>query len=790
MSPRIHRHHRRSVRAVVAAAGLGLVAAPLALVAPAEAADPVPVNLLNINDFHGRIDANTVAFAGTVEQLRAEGGEANTLFLSAGDNIGASLFASSSAGDRPTIDVLEALEMRASAVGNHEFDQGIDDLTGRVDELADFPYLGANVYDDQGEPVLDEYATFEVNGLTVGVVGVVTQETPSLVSQDGIAGLTFGDPVAAVNRVAGELEDGDPANGEADVIVAEFHEGVTDPGDGTPDPILTGTSASVDAIFSGHTHEAYVYQAPVPGEQGETRPVVQTGSYGTNVGQIQLMVDPDTGEVTSSTARVVPRLEPPDTDGDGEISDAEQQAFDENLIAQYPRVAEVARIVDAALAAAEEVGRQPVGEVTEDITTAFTGGDYVDGEYTGGTRDDRSSESTLGHLVADMLRDTLAPAELGGAEIGITNPGGLRSELFYEGTGDPATDTDGVVTYAEANAVLPFVNNLWTLTLTGAQLEQVLEEQWQPAGADRPFLKLGLSDNVSVTSDPDAPEGERITSVRVDGEPLDPDREYRIGTFSFLAQGGDNFTTFAEGTDVQDSGLIDREGWIDYLGDTALTSPDFARRQVQESGMPSNVTAGESYSFTLENLDLTSLGSPVNTEVTATLEPLSGEGETVALGTFPVTDGTASIDLTAPRSVPEGYVVRLVAAPSGTTVTIPATAGSAKAGSAIDARAVPNRVFVDLFGPIVLARVKTEDGHRASGPVEVYLGDDLLGSDTARHGFALVRLDEFGTTGIKTLRVKYAGDETTAPSSTTVDVRVVELPGRGHAKGRGHGRSR
>ncbi|MFX8879527.1 hypothetical protein ABTM72_19220, partial [Acinetobacter baumannii] len=84
--------------------------------APAQAADDVTIRLLDINDFHGRIDANTVKFAGTVEQLRAEAGEANTLFLSAGDNIGASLFASSVQQDEPTIDVLDALDLAVSTV--------------------------------------------------------------------------------------------------------------------------------------------------------------------------------------------------------------------------------------------------------------------------------------------------------------------------------------------------------------------------------------------------------------------------------------------------------------------------------------------------------------------------------------------------------------------------------------------------------------------------------------------------------------------------------------------------
>src|SRR5699024_113643 len=158
----------------LASAVLGLFAAPLSIASPASAApaDEVTINLLNINDFHGRINHDTVAFAGTVEQLRTDAGADNTLFLSAGDNIGASSLASSLADDVPTIEVLNALDLRASAVGNHEFDKGFSDLTDRVEPLADYTYLGANVYHKgTKDPALDEYDTFEVEGVTVGVIG-------------------------------------------------------------------------------------------------------------------------------------------------------------------------------------------------------------------------------------------------------------------------------------------------------------------------------------------------------------------------------------------------------------------------------------------------------------------------------------------------------------------------------------------------------------------------------------------------------------------------------------------
>ncbi|WP_243231669.1 5'-nucleotidase C-terminal domain-containing protein [Microbacterium sp. CIAB417] len=615
----------------------------------------VPVNLLNINDFHGRIDANTVKFAGTVEQLRAEYGDANTLFLSAGDNIGASLFASSYFQDEPTLDVLNALGLKASAVGNHEFDQGIDDLTGRVAGSADFAYLGANVYDAaSGEVLLPEYATFTVSGLTVAVIGAITEETPTLVSPDGIKGVSFGDPVEAVNRVAAQLTDGEPANGEADIIIAEYHEGASE-GEakstleaqiargGAFASIVNDTSAAVDAIFTGHTHMAYPWNAKIPGTD-RTRPIVQTGNYGENIGQVVLQVDPVTGSVASYNTNLTARTKTADAD----------------LVATYPRVAEVKQIVDATLAEAAIVGNKPVGSVAADITTAFSGGSYVDGVYTGGERDNRAAQSTLGNLVADSIRDALADPARGGAEIGVVNPGGLRADLRYA--------PDGVITYAEANAVLPFVNNLWTTTLTGAQFTKVLEEQWQLDDKgqvpSRPYLQLGLSENVFYTYDASAAQGSHITGVWIDGQPIDPNREYRVGSFNFLLTGGDNFRTFKSGTQTRDSGLVDRDAWIAFLAANPDIEPDFASRSAQVRGLAGSVEAGQSVTLEVSGLDLTSLGSPVNT----TIEPAIGD---TVYPPVAVTDGVARISVATPSDIVGPAVLTLTAPDSGTVIRVP-----------------------------------------------------------------------------------------------------------------------
>jgi 5'-nucleotidase len=633
---------------------------------------PVELTLLGINDFHGRIDTNTVKFAGTVEQLR-DAASGPSLFLSVGDNIGASLFASSYFQDQPTLDVLNALELETSAVGNHEFDKGLADLTGRVTDEADFSYLGANVYQKgTTTPALPEFELLDADGLTVGVIGAVTSETGSLVSPSGIATIEFGDPVEAVNRVAAQLSDGDSANGEADVLVALYHEGAS-AGDaetttleaelakgGIFADIVEETSPEVGAIFTGHTHKKYAWSAPIPGTE-KTRPILQTGSYGENIGKIVLEIDRESGEVLSHTQENVART----------------TADDAALVASYPRVAEVKQIVDETLEAAKAVGNVKVAEVSADITTAFTGGSFVDGVYTGGSRDNRGAESSLGNLVAEALRSSMAELP-NGAEIGVTNPGGLRAELYdtqAEFGGSAVSGlADGDIAFAQANAVLPFNNTTTLVTLTGAQFIELLNQQWQPAvGADgkppsRAYLQLGLSDNVSYTYDPAQPAGSRITSVTVDGAPLQRDAEYRIGTLSFLADGGDNFTAFQDSTDRLDTGNVDYQAWIDYLSAETPVAPSYAKHAVQVQGS-TTAAAGTDAEFTVSNLNLTSLGTPETTELEVAVDGADA-------GTVPVSGGSASISVPVPADAVDGdtYDVTLTSE-TGTVVSVVVTAG-------------------------------------------------------------------------------------------------------------------
>ncbi|MEJ7651262.1 MAG: 5'-nucleotidase [Nakamurella sp.] len=385
------------------------------------------------------------------------------------------------------------------------------------------------------------------------------------------------------------------------------------------------------------------------------------------------------------------------------------------------------------------------------ITTAYfgTGAGYTGagGTFTAPTRDDRANESALGDLVADSLVDTLKAERYGSAEIGVVNPGGLRAELLK---GD-----DGVITTSEAVSVLPFANNLNTITLTGAQFKTLLEQQWQ-TNADgtvpsRGYLQLGLSKNVTYTYDVAAAQGSHITSISVNGEPYSPTANYRIGTFSFLISGGDNFRVFLQGTGNQDSGLVDRDAWISYLQANPGLTPDFARQAVSVPQVPTTAAAGQSLSFTVGGLNLTSLGSPKNTSVDVKLDAVALGSAPVTSSTLPgslpdgnlVGNGSAAVQVTVPAGTTAGvHTVTVTAVPSGTTVTFPVTVSVSAAATTTTLTATS---AVQVYQPTSLQTLTATVATAARAP-----GVGIIRFKRAGVVFGTVRLD---STGVARIRV-------------------------------------
>lgn len=524
---------------------------------------PQTLQLLGIADFHGHLDPDrdggpSVAgrLAGVVDQLRGE--VPSTLFAASGDSVGGSPFLSAVAQDQPSLDALNAMGLDVSAVGNHEFDKGFDDLAGRIVPAADFPYLGANV---EGEsPDLPSSAVLTTaGGVDVGFIGVVTAQTGSLVAPSGIEGITFTDPVAAANREAARLSDGDLSNGEADVLVLLTHEGsetaasdaascaALAAADDAFGEIVREADSAIDVVLGGHTHVRVDCQVANPGGRGE-RAVLQAGEFGEALAQLTFTLD---------------QVDDTITELDGTVIDLEET---------FPDVTDpaVEAIVKAAQEQADELGAPVIGAIANDITRAFA----PDGS------EDRGSESDLGNFIADVQLDAVNQPGRPGAQIAFMNPGGIRGDLLVDDI--YRDEAPGEVTFGEVGGIQPFGNTLVTMDLTGAQIDQVLEEQYQPAGASRPFLALGVSEGLFFVQDGDAPAGERISGITLDGEPLDPAAVYGVVVNSFLASGGDNFSTLTEGANVTDTGLVDLDAFVQFFErETApVTADTESRRQI------------------------------------------------------------------------------------------------------------------------------------------------------------------------------------------------------------------
>ncbi|QAY58998.1 bifunctional metallophosphatase/5'-nucleotidase [Microbacterium protaetiae] len=735
----------------IAAVTLGVIGA-----APASAADdPVEIDVVTINDFHGRIEADgasggAAALATAVKQVRAA--NPNTIFAAAGDLIGASTFTSFIQDDNPTIDALNAAGLEVSSTGNHEYDQGWADLRDRVVPRADWEYINSNVVlKSTGEPALAPSWVKEVDGVRVGFIGAVTEALGSLVSPAGIADLEVRNIADSVNAAAADLKDGDESNGEADVIILLVHEGATttDVSSVTPDSplgqIVYNVDDDVNAIVSAHTHLAYNFTI-------DGRPVVSAGKYGEAYGLMKISVDPTDKSVLSISDEIKPLA------ADG--------------VPLYAPDPTVQGIVDDAVTAAEGPGNATVGAVTADFNRA---------RQSDGVTENRGGESTLGNFVADVQQWST------GADLALMNPGGLRTDITYASSGDG--DPDGNVTYREAATVQPFANTMMTTTLTGAQLKQVLEEQWQPAGASRPILKLGVSQALSYTYDPTAAAGSHITTMTVNGATVSPTDTFTVAVNSFLAAGGDNFTTLAEGANTADTGKVDLQSMVDWFSANGTATPDNAQRAVGVVLSPPDAdgySAGDTVTANLSSLAF-SAGEQAPDEVTISL----GDAELATSAVDPtVIDasdeaGRADLTFTIPDGVEGAQSLTVSVASTGTSVQVPIEI----AAPAFDGAVTVSAKKVAAGGKLVIRGTGFEPREKLAVHLQpkkgaaVSLGSVTTDRDgTFRDTVSVPRSTKAGT---YTLVVRQAdGDKATAAVQVT---RAPSGGGHGHGNGGGSG---
>lgn len=547
---------KKSVRVFSLVMALALLLSITVTSAGARPSGTVDVQILALNDFHGNllppagssglvsgIPAGGVEYLAThISNLRAL--NPNTVVVSAGDMIGASPLLSALFHDEPTIEAFNLMGLDFNAVGNHEFDEGIYELIrmqeggchpvdGCLDgdgfEGANFRFLAANVtWKKNGKPIFPAYKIRAFGGTQIAFIGMTLEGTPSIVTPSGISELDFHDEADTVNALVPELK-----KRGIETIVVLIHEGGTQVPSNSPINSCTGISGpivdivnrmddAVDVVISGHTH--LPYNCVINGKL-----VTSAFSFGRLVTKIDLTIDRKTRDVVSMAAdnRVVTR-------------DVPKDSFLTALIAKYQAIA-------------APLENRVIGSITADITRT----------------NNPAGESALGDVIADAQLFATTPADLGGAVIAFMNPGGIRADLTYAGS--PNGEGDGNVTYGEMFTVQPFGNNLVTMTLTGAQIKAVLEQQFNnpSPGANR---ILQVSTGFTYTWSLSAPIGDKVSNMMLNGVPIDPGASYRVTVNSFLADGGDNFTALVQGTNRL-GGAVDTDAFEMYFAAFSPVAP-------------------------------------------------------------------------------------------------------------------------------------------------------------------------------------------------------------------------
>ena len=615
---------RRMGRLIAATATTALT---LGLAPIAAAQDVVEFSVSNITDFHGHLeedDYNGYMGAALLAGLNDDINGEENVFTTSGDNVGGSAFVSAISNDEYTLRALNAAGVEVSAVGNHEFDKGQDDLQDRIVPASEYPILGANVYRADGTHLLAPHSIIEHDGVRIAFVGTVTQQTVNKVSPAGIVGLDFRDPVAETNRMAQNLKDND----EADVVISLMHEDAGRFIDGC-------RPGYVDFVFGGDSHV-------ISAGQDAAVPYAQSGEYGQLLTDVDFTFDRVSGAVS--------------------VEEITQYDRDDAVALGTTPDAAVAKIVEEAKARSDVLG----GEVVADLQYSFFRGSDLSGPG-----NNRGTESTLNHLIAEARRASMEEFTGEPVDVGFMNAGGVRAEL-------PA----GPVTYEDIYTIQPFGNEVSYATLSGQAIIDTIENQWKDPAESRPRLALGLSDNVSYVYDPTAPRGERVLDVTVDGGSIDPAADYRVAASTFLFEGGDGLIPVEQVRDRVNVGYMDVQAFIDHLEANPGVAPRAAQGDIGVS-VDGELVAGETVTVNLTSLNYSNASEPQAQTVTVAL----GDVEVTTPITTVFTEeynrygeyGTATVDLTVPGDYDGGGLV--VSTDAGTRMTVPAEQALEPAGS-------------------------------------------------------------------------------------------------------------
>jgi len=508
------------------------------------------IKILAINDFHGHLSAGRMvggrpaggaAVLASYLKAAERGMEGSTLIVHAGDQVGASPPESGLLKDEPSIMFMNMLANKhclhnnimnpycnlAGTVGNHEFDKGVPEMMRLIYggnhpdgpflenpwRGAAYPYVVSNVADSKtGKLILHPYVIKKVHGIKIAFIGAVLKDTPDIVTASATAGLVFLDEAESINKYIRELRAM-----HVNAVIVLIHQGgrqkayrdATMPGDTVTGPIADIVSRlddGVDVVISGHSHT--FINAFLRNNHGKKVLVTQAFSYGTAFADIDLEIDRTTGDISGKSAAIVTTY-----------ADAGPG------LAPDPAVSLLAASAESKVA---PLINQVIGRAATDIT-----GDQ-----------NSTGESALGNLIADAQRAAFS------ADFAFTNPGGIRDIIHA-----------GAVTWGSLYGVQPFSNYLVRMNMTGLQIYDLLNQQWQ---ANLPEPRMLQVSGLTYTWDSALPAGSRIVGIRLNNSPIDPAAVYTVVVNSFLAGGGDNFRVLTGGTN-QVTGISDLDALIAYI---------------------------------------------------------------------------------------------------------------------------------------------------------------------------------------------------------------------------------
>ncbi len=459
-----------------------LLAALPALVLPAPAAaEPLSLTLVHVNDWDrmegvdGRGGAAKIAAVVNEERARAEAEGGLAIATFGGDMISPSLLSGLDKGEH-MIELANAIGFDVAVLGNHEFDFGPDVLKERLVQ-SNAVWLAGNVRYRGGSDFPGTAATtiVEHGGYRIGFLGLVTPVT-ARISSPG-RNVSFAPFVETGAALAAELKEAG-----ADIVIALTHN------DLARDLELLRTSGKIDAVLGGHDHLAVAWY---DGRQA----VLKAGSQGAHVGVLRLVLD---------------RVE----DGKGGTRTVWTPDYELRSTADVEGARAIAAKVEKRRKSLDRSLDIAVGTTTTELDTRRASV--------------RSGENAFGNLVADAMRAAV------GADIGLTNGGGIRGDTIY-----PAgSEITGKLVLTE----LPFGNKTVKLALSGARIREAIEH-----GVGDVENTSGAFPHVSgltFSFDASRPKGQRVVEVAVGGAPLEDDRTYTLATNDFLAGGGDRYTMF------------------------------------------------------------------------------------------------------------------------------------------------------------------------------------------------------------------------------------------------------